>query len=166
MHAFLLTHSHVWHDSFSCVTWLIDACDVFQVGRDSFVRVTWLTYVCDMTFRRVRYDSLIHVACHMDACEKEPYKRDDMLQKRPIMHVSIWSWTWIILTWDMSLYHVQMHDMTDSYVWHDVFIRVTELIDVSHVFQVGRDSLVYLISPIEWFRDSIFHTNRQFVETP
>jgi len=41
------THSHVWRDSFICVTWLIHMCDVIHsyVWRDSFIYVTWLIHM-------------------------------------------------------------------------------------------------------------------------
>jgi len=43
-----MTHSHVWHDSFTCVTWLIHMCDMTHahVWDDSFACVTWLTNIC------------------------------------------------------------------------------------------------------------------------
>jgi len=38
-----MTHSHVWHDSFTCVTWLIHMCDMTHshVWHDEFTCVTW-----------------------------------------------------------------------------------------------------------------------------
>jgi len=46
-----MTHSYVWHDSFTCVTWLIHMCDMthLHVWHDSFICVTWLIHMCDMT---------------------------------------------------------------------------------------------------------------------
>ena len=40
-------YSHVWHDSFICVTWLIHICDMTNphVWYDSFIRVAWLTHL-------------------------------------------------------------------------------------------------------------------------
>ena len=40
-----VTHSHVWHDSFLCVTWLI--------------------HICDMTHSHVRHDSFTCVRIHL-----------------------------------------------------------------------------------------------------
>ena len=38
-----MTHSHVWHDSFTCVTWLIHMCDMTHpyVRHDSFFLTDW-----------------------------------------------------------------------------------------------------------------------------
>ena len=40
-----------WHDSFTCVTWLIHVCDMTHsyVWHDSFTRVTWRIHMRDMT---------------------------------------------------------------------------------------------------------------------
>ena len=74
-----MTHSYVWHDSFTCVTrlearllerayasfiyatWLIYMCGMthLYVWHDSFICVTWLTYMCDMTRLYVWHDSHI-----------------------------------------------------------------------------------------------------------
>jgi len=127
-----LTHSHVWHDSFTRVTWLIHMCDMTHshVWRDSRTCVTWPVHMCDMarsyawynslthiwmssyawydsficaTRSRVWHDSFICVIWLLDITfalahsyvwydsiicatfAKEPYKRDDILQKRPII---------------------------------------------------------------------------------
>jgi len=46
-----MTHSHVWHNSFTCVTWLIHMCDMTHshAWDDTFTCVTWLIYACDIT---------------------------------------------------------------------------------------------------------------------
>jgi len=48
----------VWHDSFTCVTWLIHMCDMTHshVWHDSFTCVTWLIHMCDMTNSHVWLD--------------------------------------------------------------------------------------------------------------
>jgi len=63
-----MTHSHVWHDSFTCVTWLIHMCDMTHshVWHDSFwsvsdACVTWLFHTCDMTPSYARHDSCVFV---------------------------------------------------------------------------------------------------------
>jgi len=68
---FDVTHSHVCHDSFICVPWLICICvmwlilklDVTRayVWRDSFICVTWLVYMCDMTHSHASTGSCIRV---------------------------------------------------------------------------------------------------------
>jgi len=84
-----MTHSYVWHAWFICVTWLIQMCDMTHsyVWQDSFMCVTWLIHMRDMSHSYVQYDSIIRV-------------------------------TWLI----------HMRDMSHSYVRHDSIIRVTQLI--------------------------------------
>jgi len=77
-----MTPSHVWNDSFICVTWLIHICDMTHsyvwlthsyVWRDSFIRVTWLIHICDVasihmcdsTYTSVRHLwSISHIRTH------------------------------------------------------------------------------------------------------
>jgi len=58
------THSHVWHDSFTCVTRLIHMCGTTHshVWHDSFTRVTWPLY------KRDRHHSFIHVTPLLQLC--------------------------------------------------------------------------------------------------
>ena len=58
-----VTHLHVWHDSFICVTWLIYICVMphSHVWRDSFICVTGLIHMCDRTLSHVWQDSFICV---------------------------------------------------------------------------------------------------------
>ena len=59
-----MSHSRVWHDSqgFMCVTWLIHVCGMTQ--KVSSLRVTWRTYTCDMTHSCVWHVSFTCVAWH------------------------------------------------------------------------------------------------------
>jgi len=47
-----MTHSHMWHDSFTCVTWLIHICDMTHshMWHDSS---TGVFHMCDMTHSHV-----------------------------------------------------------------------------------------------------------------
>jgi len=58
IHVCHVTHSYVWHDSFTyvtclivCVTWFIHMRDMTDlcVSCDSLICVTWLIHICDMT---------------------------------------------------------------------------------------------------------------------
>ena len=53
--SFILQH-HVWHDSFTCVTWLIHMCDMTHpyVWHDSFIRLIWLIHTCDQNEKNSR----------------------------------------------------------------------------------------------------------------
>jgi len=88
------THSHVWHDSptcvtwpiqvwrvsFTCLTWIIDMWDMTpsHVWRDSFICGTWLIHTWDLTHSHVCRDSftcmtwLIHV-CDLTHSHVERY---------------------------------------------------------------------------------------------
>ena len=46
-----MTHSHLWHDSFTCVKRLNHMCDMTlsYVWRDSSTRATWCFHMCDVT---------------------------------------------------------------------------------------------------------------------
>ena len=116
---------HVWHDSFICVTWLIDMCGmtVLYVWHDeSFICVTWLISLVirmrDMTHLYVWHDSFIYATrlIHM-FCMTRSY---------------VWHDSFICVTW---LIHTC--DMTHPYVWHDPFICATWLIhtcDMPHSY--------------------------------
>ena len=116
-----MSHSHVWHDSFTCVTWLIHMCDVTHsyVWHDSFICATWLVHMCDMTHSYVWHDSFICVTWLVHICDATP--------SYVWRNSFIWETdSFICVTW---LLH--MCDVTRSYVWHDSFICVTTLLDTS-----------------------------------
>jgi len=61
-----MTHSHVCHNSFTCVTWLIHMIEIngfiddrthSHAWHDSFTWATWLIYMCDMTHSHGQHDS-------------------------------------------------------------------------------------------------------------
>jgi len=151
-----------------CVTWRIHTCDMTHsyVRRDSFTCATWLihmrdmthSYVCDMPHSRVRRDSIIWVTCLIHSCgmgwlrlvgslklqvsfAREPYKRNDILQKRPIILRSLLivatpydvfvCLTWLIHTCDMTQWYVWQDLLI---MWHDLFVCLTWLI---HTFDMA-----------------------------
>jgi len=54
-----MTHSHVWHDTFACVTWHIHMCDMTHsyMSHDIHTCDVTVSSVCDMTSPHVRHDS-------------------------------------------------------------------------------------------------------------
>jgi len=58
-HSYLTYFSHVWHDSFNCVPWLIHMCTTYfsHVWHDSFNCVPWHFHMCATYFSRVWHDS-------------------------------------------------------------------------------------------------------------
>jgi len=126
-----MTHLHVWHDSFTCVTWLIYMCDMthLHVWHDSFTCVIWLIYMCDMTHLHVWHDSFTRVPWLIYMCD--------------ITHLYAWHDSSIVLhTCDMTHSHTNTRVkcaatallsalswvMTHSHVWHDSSTCVTWLI--------------------------------------
>jgi len=73
IHICAMTHAHVWHDSCTCVTWLLwhdSFICVTYLWHDSSICVTWFIHMCDVTHSHVWYDSficvtwLIHMSKH------------------------------------------------------------------------------------------------------
>jgi len=140
-----VTHSYVRHDSFVCVTWLIDGMSALLGAwwLRSCVLLRWQVgvYVCDMTHPCVCHD-LFHV------------KYDSFRRATWLIHVCAMtrqSDTHVIGGFvDMVVYAtgrqagVHVCDMTHPYLWHDSFIYETWLIhmcDVTHSY-VSHDSFM------------------------
>jgi hypothetical protein len=62
-----MTHSYVWHDSFTCVTWLIHMCDMpySYMCQDASTCVTGLMHMCNMTHSYGRQESFLHIHTHL-----------------------------------------------------------------------------------------------------
>jgi len=111
-----VTHSHVWHDLFTCGTWLTGDCDLC---RDRRLLKRLLMYVtCDIHVYVCMYVCMHACAC-MCACMYVCMFATCMcLLRRLLMYV-----TWLIY----------MRHLTQSYVWHDSFTCVTRLIHMPYV---------------------------------
>jgi len=140
--------SFMWdmtHTTHSCETWLIHLFDCWGIHEEFPLRwhtcVTWLMSIIG------------HFA-------KQLYKRDYILQKRPILLRSLlivatsyhegcllrWHTcvTWLIHMCDMThlwlwqdlficvIWRIHMCDMTHSYVWYDSFVCVTWCVHMCH----------------------------------
>ena len=160
LHTCDMTHSHVWHDSFICVTWLIRIYEIppscfLDRWHDSFSCVIRLIHMCDVTHAHVCHDSFICVTWRMPMC---------VMTHSYVWHDSFPCVTWLVHTCDMTYSHVR-HDyahawrdlsscvtyhhhvvstveMTHSYVSHDPFICVTclcviwlmPMCDMTHIY--------------------------------
>jgi len=139
-------HSKVWHDSFICVTWLIHMYDMTYsyVWHDSFICVTWLIYMCYMTHPYMWNDSIIHMKLYawkstmgwlrwvgslklQVSFAKEPYKTDDILQKRPIILRSLltvatpyWRSVCIYVCTYMCIFYAYLY----MYIYTSVYIHI------------------------------------------
>ena len=117
---------HMSHDSFMCVTWLIQMCHITHspVSNDSFKRVTWPTHMCHVTHS---YESHASYTC-------VTWMSHD---------------SYICIAWLIHMYH-----MSHSYASHDSFIGVVFFTSGNHsqcckfvggntLFPSRRDSQFY-----------------------
>jgi len=110
------------HDSFKCVTWLIQMCDMIHsyVWHHSLISVTWLIHMCAMTHSHVWRDSFI-------------YGMTDTY------------FTWRVQTshrigcWFQRKYHNASYESA----WHDSFIYVKWLI---HLWRDSFRRAIYLVA--------------------
>jgi len=158
-----MTHSHVWHDSFTCVTWLVHAWDIthIHVWHDSFTCVTWLTHMRDMSHAYVWRDScrcvtwLVHVCdvtrlCNITLFNKElPHARHDsctcvtcLTRVRDMTHVYEWRDSFICVTWQVHVCDViRLCDITlcnkellhVRHDWGTCVTCLTRVRDMTHV---------------------------------
>ena len=96
------THSCVWRDPYMWVTWRVHVCDMTQVvdmcdmsascvyphtficlWQVPFVCVTWRIHLCAMT--HMRWLPLVGSFKLYVSFANEPYKKDDILQKRSMI---------------------------------------------------------------------------------
>jgi len=137
---------YVWHDSFICVTWPINARDMTHsyVWNASFICVTWFVHnatrlinMWGMTQWYAWHDSFIRVTW--------------LIHTRDMTHSYAWRDSFIRVTW-----LIQMCDMTHSYVWHEPFLPVTCLIHICDItyWCLRHESLMCVtrISDIWWLR--------------
>ena len=130
-------------DSFICVTWLAQMCDVthpwrdlfvtwrdvthsnvtwlIQMWRDSFICVTWLMYICDVTHAYTWRDSCIRVTWWIRASSTATVHYLRCLSSHRICDMAIsylWRESWrnssIRVTWLMYV-----RDVTRRDVWRD-----------------------------------------------
>ena len=130
-----VTRSYVWHDSFICVTWLIHMCDV--------------NHMCDATLVVLCMTRHIHMCVVTHCCVWW-----DIVGSRVPPHNG-----WL----GAARYAVggPMHDVTNSYVWCDPFIRVMRLIrmrDMTHSY-VWHDSFIC----VTWLIHSCDETHAWYV---
>ena len=132
-----MAHWYTWHDSFTCMTWLIDVfattheylwraalvCTHFWflwmntqsylshdscTWHDALICVTWLIHVCDVTHWCLCDDSWIFVTWRTHMYVLLIFVNGDSL---------------IYMTW-----HINVCDMTYSYSWRNALLYVRWLI--------------------------------------
>jgi len=142
-----MTHSYMWHDAFTCLTWLIHTCATAHFGgilcrkRHNCSRphhpcdVTQMRHVCDMTHPQVRHDSCTCVTWRIHTCDMTLWliwlihmcamahfggilcRKKNKYSRPPPV---TWLKCVMCVTWPIN-----MRDITHLYVWHDAFICVT-----------------------------------------
>jgi len=120
-----MTPSHVWHDSFTCVTWLLHMCDMTpsHMWHDSFTCVTWHFFTCSKSSSST--DDMTSFTSSSTACEKDVTSH---IWTRHITHIneSCHSNDWV-----MS--HVQMSHVTHMIESCPTYEWVMSLVWLSHV---------------------------------
>ena len=145
------TRSYEWHDSFTCVAWLVHMCDMTRshVWHDSFRCVTCLIHTRDMIHLRLSMSGSWQVlpeAWLICGC------------KWHMRHDSFACDSFTCVTWPIHMWLIQMCDMTHSYVWPDPFVCVTWLIHMcdmtrSHVWHDWFICVTWIIH--EWHHSFI-----------
>jgi len=146
MHMCDITHTHVWHDSFTCVTWLFHVCSMTHACmlHNLYTCVTLLFHICDMTLSRVCV--CMHVCDCVCVCVKsvcawhDEFKTSSTLYKFDIWvcddHANVWHESYVCVAcyfhmWRDSFTRVillmHMCDLTHTHAWHDSFSSVTWL---------------------------------------
>jgi len=131
-----MTHSHVWHDAFTCVTWLIHMCETTHSHVWQWALMSALRHLVDVC--TVWQDSFIctNFFCfdmtHSYACHLSPWVPCD----KSLRYV----------LFDMTHLYV---DLTYSYVsWHDSFICAH--LSALHMCSSKCPMLTWLIHMLTW----------------
>jgi len=124
----VVTHLYVRHDSFKCVTRLVNILSMSSVFRcDLFICVPWIIHMRDITHSYVWHESFICVTWLIHMCSTT---------HSYVWHDAFTCATWLIHVFDMTYPHVHhasftcvtwpihMCDMTRSNVCYDSFICV------------------------------------------
>jgi len=126
-----MTHAYVWHDSFTCVTWLMFVLwshlfDTFQylshMCDDSCIYVTWLIHMCDMTRTRsfaCATGANLHVQRVPFACATGAICVGVSVSVCLCVCLCLSCWAIEHGTFVCLLWFIFTCDMPHSYVWHD-----------------------------------------------
>ena len=127
----------LWHDSYTCVTWLICTCVtwlIYTCDVDLFIRVTWRIDMRDVTSIcvtwRIHTCDMIHAYAWCDSCKRMMW----LVHKCDVTHPYMWHDSCKCMTWLFQTNHVTL-----SNVWRYSFKRVSSLIQTC-----DRDHLIAL----------------------
>jgi len=125
IHMFGMTHPHVWHDWFTCVTWRGHLYS--NVWHDSVTCVTWLIRMCGMTDSNVWHDWITCVALLIHMCGVTHshmwHNFITCVAQRGHLHSHVWYDSFQCVA---QLIH--MCGMTHPHVWYDPLTCVAWLV--------------------------------------
>jgi len=100
-----MTRSHMWHDSFSYVTWLVRIYDMTRsrMWHDSFAYVTWLILMCDMTRIGV---SICHSYANESYMYENTFRPLASAHWRPPIGVNTYKWVMLYSALQHTLQHI------------------------------------------------------------
>jgi len=123
--------THMWHDSFTCATWLV------------FTRLEVWWYVdipfgCDVSHSHVQHDSLIYYFCVYDVT-RSYVQHDSPIQHRWHTFVTV-TWFCVCVTW-----LIHMCDMTHSINTGSTYLRQSNgLVCVKRLFDMWNTTHLYV----------------------
>jgi len=120
---FHMTRFYVWHDLFTCVTWLIPDFDLPQacLWHGSIVCVPWPIHMCTMTHSYVWHDSFMCTMCLTHTCHMTLwYVWHDSFTQSHVTHMNETRHTR-----EQSLFELSMLQMRD-----EARITLKEALDV------------------------------------
>jgi len=148
MHMCAMTHSHVLHDSCTCVTWLIHIRSTTQdlergthaqhhayVCHDSFTCMTWLMHMCDMTHSyTINYPRSWAKYAHPTSfiCVPWPIHMCAMTHSY-VCHDSFICEPWLLHTYEMSRSYVR-HDTMRYHQLHTIWSEMRVIMYVISLF--------------------------------
>ena len=147
---FDMTHSYVWHEWFTCVTWLIEMCDMNHsyVLHDTLTCRAWLLHICNThayTWHAcVRHDSFIRVTwLILMRALTHLYCRIRLIHMRDMALWYAWNPSFSVVTVChvklVTLYKERDADriwlITQSYGWHNSLVCMTWVILTCCVIQ-------------------------------
>ena len=132
-------HLHVWHDASICVTWRIHLCGMThsRMRSASFIHMTRCIHMLLLQRKRVRgaVNRAFNLMCHV--CVTHSYTWRDVLMFW-FCGGRVWGAVLRAINWICYVcvtLHIQMCNMTHSYVWHDTFTNAKWFVhtcDVMH----------------------------------
>ena len=148
-----MTRWYVWHDSFICVTWLVDMCDMthWYVWHDSLICATIHRYLWhdDVPLATGDFQTIpdLQTATHCNTSPLYGIFQCVAVCCSVLQYVAVFCSVLQCVTVCRSVIPdllLPWYDMTHWFVWHDSFMCVTWFINVCDMthWRVWHDSLI------------------------